>query len=151
MEAAFRWSKRVSGKSDRRKALDADVIVTTSGMLDGGPVIWYLNRLRHDSRNAILLTGYQAEGSGGRRLLEEGRVPIFGNLTRIPLEIDKLDLSNHADHAGLTTFARACSPGDTILFHGDADSCRALGADLAGETRVHTPTNNEALLIPNSI
>jgi len=151
MEAAFRWSKRVSGKSDRRKALDADVIVTTSGMLDGGPAIWYLNRLRHDSRSAILLTGYQAEGSGGRKLLEEGRIPIFGNLTRIPLEIDKFDLSNHADHEGLTTFARACSRGDSILFHGDADSCKALGEELAEETRVHTPTNNEALLIPNSI
>ena len=64
-----RWARLVSSKSDRKKALDADVIVTTSGMLDGGPAHWYLNRLRNDQRNAILLTGYQAENSGGRRLI----------------------------------------------------------------------------------
>jgi|TARA_B100000959_G_C14998023_1_gene631669 putative mRNA 3-end processing factor len=147
MEAAFRWSKRVSGKSDRRKALGADVIVTTSGMLDGGPAIWYLNRLRHHSPNAILLTGYQAEGSGGRALLEKGSLPIFGNQTRIPLEIDKYDLSNHADHDGLSSFARACSPNDIILFHGNLDSCEALSEELAGETRVHVPTNGKPILI----
>lgn len=147
MEAAFRWSKRVSGKSDRRKALGADVIVTTSGMLDGGPAIWYLNRLRHDSRSAILLTGYQAEGSGGRKLLEEGKIPIFGNLTRIPLEIDKFDLSNHADHQALSAFARGCAPEDLILFHGDSDSCAALDTELAEEMRVHMPSNNETMHI----
>ena len=58
LESAWRWCRRVSSKSDRKKALDADVIVSTSGMMDGGPSIWYLNRLRHDRKNAILLTGY---------------------------------------------------------------------------------------------
>ena len=151
MEAAYRWSKRVSGKSDRRKALDADVIVTTSGMLDGGPAIWYLNRLRHDSTSAILLTGYQADGSGGRKLLDEGKIPIFGNLTRIPLEIEKFDLSNHADHEDLISFARECSPQDTILFHGDHDSCKAISEDIAEETKVHIPSNNEPVFIPTSV
>ena len=50
LESAWRWCRRVSSKSDRKKALDADVIVSTSGMLDGGPSIWYLNRLRHDPK-----------------------------------------------------------------------------------------------------
>ena len=36
----WKWVKRVYGKSDRKKALNADVIVTTSGMLDGGPALW---------------------------------------------------------------------------------------------------------------
>ena len=91
-EKAYRWSKRVRGKSDRFKALEADVIVTTSGMLDGGPAIWYLNRLRHDSANAVLLTGYQADRSGGRSLLDTGMLPIFGKMTKIELEIDQFDL-----------------------------------------------------------
>ena len=62
---AWKWCKKVSSKSDKKKALGADCIVSTSGMLDGGPSIWYLNRLRTDPRNAVLLTGYQARGSGG--------------------------------------------------------------------------------------
>jgi putative mRNA 3-end processing factor len=149
MESAYRWARRVTGKSDRKKALRADVIVTTSGMLDGGPALWYLNRLRHDGSNAILLTGYQAEGSGGRRLLETGRLPIFGNQTRIPLEIDKFELSNHADHPSLCKFARECEPSHVVLFHADEGAAKAIEADLAVETEVHLPSNNETLEILN--
>ena len=147
MKRAFRWSKRVSGKSDRRKALGANVIVTTSGMLDGGPAHWYLNRLRHHAANAILLTGYQAEGSGGRRLVEEGRIPIYGTLTPIPLEVDKFDLSNHGDHSALTSFARACSPSDLVIFHATEEGRKALHDEFAGEMKVHLPTNNAPILI----
>ena len=147
MESAFRWSKRVSGKSDRKKALSADVIVTTSGMLEGGPVLWYLNRLRHDASNAVLLTGYQAEGTGGRNLLESGRLRVFGNQTKIPLEVDKFDLSNHADHTSLCAFARQSSPSDVVIFHADEDATEAIRSDLAGEMKVHIPINNETIEI----
>jgi len=142
MEAAYRWSKRVTGKSDRKKALGADVIVTTSGMMDGGPVIWYLNRLRHSDANAILLTGYQAEGSGGRKLKEERRLPIYGSIVHIPLEVDKFDLSNHADHEGLIGFARACHPSNLVLFHATEEGARPISNELAGEMKVCMPSNN---------
>ena len=56
LKLAFGNSKKVSSKSDRKKALEADVIVTTSGMLEGGPAIWYLNRLRMDRRNSVFIT-----------------------------------------------------------------------------------------------
>lgn len=147
MVKAFRWSKRVTGKSDRKRALNADVIVTTSGMLDGGPVIWYLNRLRHSGSNAIMLTGYQAEGSGGRKLIEEGKLPIFGTLTPIPLEVDKFNLSNHADHEGLSEFARSCNPKDLILFHATEGGRQPLHTELAEEMMVHLPLNNEPITI----
>ena len=145
MEAAYKWAKRVSGKSDRKKAMGADVIVTTSGMLDGGPAIWYLNRLRHNSANAILLTGYQAEGSGGRKLLETGALSVYGRQTRIPLEIDKFDLSNHADHDSICEFVRKCSPEETIIFHAEEEPAQALANEIAEETRVHIPSNTEIL------
>lgn len=128
-ERAIRWTKRVRGKSDRFKALEADVIVTTSGMLDGGPAIWYLNRLRHDSANAILLTGYQAPGSGGRSLLDTGALPIYKRMTKVELEVDQFDLSNHAGRSELLDFAMACEPRHLILFHTpdeDVDEFSAL-------------------------
>ena len=125
--------------------MGADVIVTTSGMLDGGPAIWYLNRLRHNSANAILLTGYQAEGSGGRRLLETGALSVYGRQTRIPLEIDKFDLSNHADHDSICEFVRKCSPEETIIFHAEEEPAQALANEIAEETRVHIPSNTEIL------
>ena len=148
LEKAFRWSKRVSGKSDRKKALNGDVIVTTSGMLDGGPAIWYLNRLRHDQSNAILLTGYQAEGSGGRKLIEERHIDIFGKRTHIPLEYDKYDLSNHADHNSLVQFAKECEPSDIILFHADPEASKEISEAIPKEIRVHRTTNNDPIIIP---
>ena len=148
LKDAYRWSKRVSSKSDRKKALDADVIVTTSGMLDGGPSLWYLNRLRRDHRNAILLTGYQAEGSGGRMLVESGRLPIFGNITDISLEVDRFTLSNHASQSQLLEFALATKAKDVVLFHSDPDTRPALAALLEKKgVRTHLPSNHQSFTI----
>ena len=104
-----------------------------------------MNRLRHDGSNAILLTGYQAEGSGGRRLLERGSLPIFGKQTQIPLEIDKFDLSNHADHPSLCKFASDCDPSHVVIFHADETAATALAEDIGQETKVHIPTNDDTL------
>ncbi len=111
--------RKVSSKSDRKKALKADVIVTTSGMLDGGPAIWYLNRLRQDRRNSVYLTGYQAEGTGGRMLLEKSSLPIYGNITQVDLETKRYDFSTHAGHNELVEFVKKTGAEDVILYHSD--------------------------------
>ena len=143
----WKWTRKVSSKSDRKKALHADVIVTTSGMLDGGPALWYLNRLRHDSANGILLTGYQAENSGGRKLLEEGRISIFGNLTQIDLEIKQFQLSNHAGHSELCNFAKKCKPKDMLLFHAPEESRGVIFSEMGDEIKIHLPINGTPIRI----
>ena len=143
LEAAWRWCRRVSSKSDRKKALDADVIVSTSGMLDGGPSIWYLNRLRHNPKNAILLTGYQARNTGGRRLLEERRIPIFGKISPIDLEVDQYSFSTHAGHQEIVDFAAQCQAEDVVIYHSDPTMARpplAAALETNGH-RVHAPEN----------
>ena len=147
-EEAFRWSKRVRSKSDRKRALDADVIVTTSGMLDGGPALWYLNRLRSDDRCAVLFTGYQAESSGGRKLLETGKIEIYGHNVEVACELGKFNLSNHADHSELVSFAKSCNPKHVILFHGDPETRPQLAKELEEMGMdVHTPTNGQSIII----
>ena len=147
-EAAFRWSKRVQSRSDRKRALEADVIVTTSGMLDGGPALWYLNRQRLDERSAVLLTGYQAVGSGGRQLQEEGRLQIHGHLTDIACEVERFNLSNHAGHTELVAFAEACDPDHVILFHADPEMRPLLATALEAKgMTVHCPNNGESIII----
>lgn len=143
LESAWRWCRRVSSKSDRKKALDANVIVSTSGMLDGGPSIWYLNRLRHNPKNAILLTGYQARNTGGRRLLEEGRIPIFGKLSSIDLEVDQYSFSTHAGHQEIVDFATQCQAEEVVIYHSDPTMARPPLADAleANGHHVHTPEN----------
>ena len=149
LESAWRWCRRVSSKSDRKKALDANVIVSTSGMLDGGPSIWYLNRLRHDPKNAILLTGYQARNTGGRRLLEERRIPIFGKLSSIDLEVDQYSFSTHAGHQEIVEFATQCQAEDIVIYHSDPTMARPPLADAleANGHRVHTPENGVSKII----
>jgi putative mRNA 3-end processing factor len=143
----WKWARRVYGKSDRKKALNANVIVTTSGMLDGGPALWYLNRLKWDKANAILLTGYQAEGSGGRQLLSEGKLPIYGKMTEIDLEINQFALSNHADHDSLSSFARGCNPEKIIIFHAPNDGAKLLKSELKKEFDIILPENNFSFLL----
>ena len=137
----WKWTKKVSSKSDRKKALQADVIVTTSGMLDGGPALWYLNRLRNDSANGILITGYQAENSGGRKLLDEGKISIFGNITKIDLEISQFQLSNHAGHSELCKFAKDCNPKSMLLFHAPEESRDVIFSEMGKEIDIHLPVN----------
>jgi len=109
---------RTDRGSDRALA-EADVIVTTSGMLDGGPVIRYLEALRDDPRNAILLTGFQVEGTNGRRLIEEGVVALRGADVKVRCEWQKFDFSAHAGHDELVRFIEGCDPTRVVLMHGD--------------------------------
>ena len=143
LESAWKWCRRVSSKSDRKKALDADVIVSTSGMLDGGPSIWYLNRLRHERKNAILLTGYQARNTGGRRLLDERRIPIFGKLANIELDVDQYSFSTHAGHQEIVDFAEQCQAEDVVIYHSDPTMARPPLADALEKNghQVHVPEN----------
>ena len=143
LESAWKWCRRVSSKSDRKKALDADVIVSTSGMLDGGPSIWYLNRLRHERKNAILLTGYQARNTGGRRLLDERRIPIFGKLANIELDVDQYSFSTHAGHQEIVDFAEQCQAEDVVIYHSDPTMARPPLAEALEKNghQVHVPEN----------
>lgn len=143
LNSAWSWCKKVSSKSDRKKALNADCIVSTSGMMDGGPSIWYLNRLREDSRNAILLTGYQARGSGGRMLLDKGKVPIWDKETTINLEVDQFTFSTHSGHSEIVNFASQCEAETVVVYHTDPTHARPplVEALEANGHEVHTPVN----------
>ena len=117
-------------------------------MMDGGPILWYLNRLRTDNRSAILFTGYQAENSGGRKLIETGKLPIYGHNVDVACEIDRFDLSNHADHSDLVNFAVDCKAKHVILFHGDPETRPLLAESLREKSiQVHCPINGENIHI----
>ena len=126
LERAWRWAKQVSSKSDRKKALAADVIVTTSGMLEGGPALWYLNRLRHDRKNAVFFTGYQARDTGGRGLLETGSISIYGQRVDVPLQTEQFSFSTHAGHQEILEFAKACQAKHVVVYHTDPNHARPL-------------------------
>ncbi len=98
--------------------------------MDGGPVLFYLDRLKEDSRNGVLLTGYQVEGTNGRSLLESGTIDVRGVTSNIDCEVEYFDFSAHAGHDELVEFVDRCDPSTVVLMHGDARE--ALAEALEG-------------------
>ncbi|HTT74291.1 MAG TPA: MBL fold metallo-hydrolase [Thermoplasmata archaeon] len=110
----------VEHPGDRKKALrEGEVIVTTGGMLDGGPVLYYIGELYTEPKNSIFLTGFQVEGSNGRQLLDEGTLTIDGTTIRPTCEVLKFDFSAHAGHSDLVRLAKETGAGTVVLMHGD--------------------------------
>jgi putative mRNA 3-end processing factor len=78
-----------------------------------------MQRIRNDPKSAILLTGYQAEDTNGRRLLEQGYIEIQGAPVDVDCEVMKFDFSAHADHNELVSFIRACDPENVVIMHSE--------------------------------
>jgi putative mRNA 3-end processing factor len=116
---AMNRTNDVKSWRSRPRAMKGDVIVTTSGMLDGGPVVDYIDQIREDPKSAILLTGYQVEGCNGRRLMETGTMEFQGAVRKVECEVMKFDFSAHAGHKELMQFAKDCEPEKVVLCHGD--------------------------------
>jgi putative mRNA 3-end processing factor len=121
-------AKPVSRKRDRKLAIENGVIITTSGMLEGGPVLGYLSQTIDDPKNAILFTGYQVENTNGRMLLETGIIDLYGVRSRVMAEIHRYDFSSHASHSQLVKFINSSKAENVVLCHGDHRE--ALAEDL---------------------
>ena len=119
LRQAMNHVRVVDGPRTRQLALKGNVVVCTSGMLDGGPVLSYLDAIREDTRSAILLTGYQVEGTNGRRLVDTGSIDLYGVEVDIKIEWQKFDFSAHAGHDELVRFIEGCDPRRVVLMHGD--------------------------------
>jgi len=135
LRQAVNRTHEVRNMHARSRALNGDIVVTTSGMLDGGPVLSYIDAVRNDPKSAILLTGYQVEGSNGRKILETGYMEFQGVSEKVNCEVLKFDFSAHAGHDELMAFAKGCDPEKIVLMHGDqreilAGDLRAEGFDV---------------------
>ena len=141
LKKAIKGVSMVKGRKDRELASkEADVIITTSGMMDGGPVLYYVEAIKNDPKSAVLITGYQVEGTNGRRLVETGELDFYGVVEKIGAEVRQYDFSAHAGHSDLVEFAKACEPETIVLMHGDQ---REALAEALSEFHVITPDDGE--------
>ncbi len=120
LKSAKRRFNEVKNGAARDTARKGDVIVTTGGMLDGGPILGYLKSIKNDPRSAILLVGYQAEDTNGRMLLDQGCVNIDGEICKVDCELQRYDFSAHADHGQIVRFIEKCDPDNVIMMHSEA-------------------------------
>ncbi len=98
---------------------EPSVIVTTAGMLEGGPVMYYLDKLHDDERSTLLITGYQVKGTKGRTLLETGKIELDTKTVEPKMEIQRFDFSAHSGHDDLLKTVNILSPEHILLIHGD--------------------------------
>ena len=123
MNKAFRSTNFVRHSRQRSAAMNGDVIVTTSGMLNGGPVLHYLSKLRNDPSSAVFLTGYQVPGTNGHLLKETGKLRLERDPNSpsfdLQCKLRSFDLSGHAGHSQIVDFIDKCNPEKVILYHGD--------------------------------
>ncbi len=139
LSKAVSESNRVRDRKDRWNALkEPAIILTTAGMLEGGPVMDYITRINAESR--IFLTGYQVEGTNGRTLIEGGWMNIDGAKRRIRNRVSFYDFSAHAGMGDLYEYVRRSSPNTVVCVHGSAESSTAFAERLRGEGfEAHAP------------
>lgn len=110
------------------------IIISASGMAEAGRVLHHLRNNVADPRNTVLITGFQAENTLGRKLLDgQKEVNIFGEPTRVRAEVLKInELSGHADQHELLTWMQplAQTVKHVFLVHGEYAQQQALAAAI---------------------
>ena len=131
LESAVRRVKFVETSKERDSILRPGVvIITTSGMLDGGPVLSYIPKIAKDGNSSILMTGYQAEKTNGRLLLNSGFVVVDGNHVTVDCYVKNHDFSGHASSSQLLQIAKSVNPKLIVLVHGDPEQQSDLKRSL---------------------
>ncbi|WP_254525218.1 MBL fold metallo-hydrolase [Natrinema caseinilyticum] len=120
----------VTGRDGQRKRIAEQntAVITTSGMLHGGPAMTYVPAVRSHPTNKIALTGYQVEGTPGRDLLETGSAEIDGRMMPVSARVEQYDFSAHADRNGLRSFLESYADEKVLVNHGDR--CEGFAAEL---------------------
>ena len=115
------------------------IIISASGMVTGGRVLHHLAQRLPDARNAVLLAGFQAEGTRGRALQEGAKLlHLFGQA--VPVNAEVITLGQFSAHAGRSELLRWLSgfevaPGKTWLTHGEPAAAQSLQAAIKEKFR----------------
>ncbi|MBD3185940.1 beta-CASP ribonuclease aCPSF1 [Candidatus Bathyarchaeota archaeon] len=137
---------------------DSCVILATSGMLNGGPSVSYLERLADNSKNALLFVSYQVEGTLGRRIQkgwreytmvdEKGRRRVV----RVNLSVHSIKgFSGHSSRSQIMGYLRKLKPKPerVLTCHGESSKCVNLASIIHQRLKCETkaPKNTETLFL----
>ena len=115
---AVRSCTLVQGPYDRKAATEKPgVIITSAGMLSGGPVMSYLFNVNRESK--VIFTGYCIEETNGWKLQNKGYITVDERDLEVDLPVSYLDLSAHAGRDDLLNFIKHANPEKIVLVHGD--------------------------------
>jgi len=149
---------QVDDAEKRREIIEgpeSSIILSTSGMLNGGPVLEYLKGLAGDERNTLIFVGYQAEGTLGRRIQkgwDEIQLSADGKMVNIKMRMGTATIdgfSGHSDRNQLLEYVKRIRPlpSKVICMHGESNKCIALASGIHKKLNIETsaPMNLETL------
>jgi putative mRNA 3-end processing factor len=114
---------------DRKKITKQPcAIITSSGMLEGGPSVRYVKYLYDDPTSSVVFTGFLLPGTAGRTLAETGRFVTEGFDMKIKMNVYHFDFSAHAGRTQLFNFVNKIEPKKIICMHGD--NCEWFAKEL---------------------
>ena len=126
------------------------VIISTSGMLNGGPVLDYLSNLAESEKNTLIFVGYQADGTYGRRIQKGWREVPMGKKGSIiiNMEVQTVEgFSGHADRKQLMNYVQYVQPKPERVFtiHGEESKTIDLASSIYKKFHIQTvsPQNLE--------
>jgi metallo-beta-lactamase family protein len=133
----LRYIREVSESKALNDLRGPFLVISASGMCEAGRVIHHLRNTIEDPKNTVLITGFQAEHTLGRKIVDKwAEVPIFGEPIRLRAEVTKInELSGHADQHELLTWMKPLTKSvkKVFLVHGEPLQQAAL-AKAIGET-----------------
>ncbi len=137
----------------RRRALLADpeaaVVISSSGMMTGGPAPLYARAFAGDEKSAIVFSGYQDDESPGAALLRarQGTTVALGKEeVTLSCAVERYSLSAHADAGQIEAAVTRAQPRTTVLVHGEPDTLRALARRVARH-HPHIAVNGEPVTL----
>lgn len=120
------------------------VVISASGMMENGRILHHLRNRIESPQNTILVTGWQAPHTLGRKLLDGvSPVRIFGQEHPVRAQIEVINgLSGHADEQGLVEWVEAIQkrPQQTYLVHGELDAAQKLAKSLTDKLELENVT-----------
>src|SRR5262249_35327124 len=125
------------------------IIISASGMCEGGRVLHHLQHALGNDRNTVLFVGFPGQGTLGRRLRDGAEtVNVFGEPVRVRAEIVALDgFSAHADQQEILAWVGRLEPQPRSVFivHGEPEPAETLAGLLRERTgaRVHVPEKGQ--------
>ncbi|REJ67989.1 MAG: MBL fold metallo-hydrolase [Planctomycetota bacterium] len=148
----LRYCRSVKESKALNKSTEAAVIISASGMCEGGRILHHLRNHLDEPTTQVLFAGYQAPNTLGRKLLDGvNPVPIYGQKIEVRAQIGKIEgCSAHADRPGLLHWMgetqRRGSVEQVFLVHGEAEPAQALAEGLVEQNvpQVAIPQRGES-------
>jgi putative mRNA 3-end processing factor len=134
----------VQGWRDRRKAIKKPgVIISTAGMLKGGPAAFYISKIGKKTQNAVFLVSYQIPGTPGRELLEKGVCVIDGKVRKVKAQVEHFDFSSHCGASELKEAVKKLSGKPKVyVVHGAEGNCKLFAKWIRKEAGLEAVAPN---------